>query len=200
MDDSRLIESLRAGDEAAFARVLEEYRPSMIRIAMLYVRSRAVAEDVVQDAWVGVLRGIDRFEGRSSLKTWLFTIVANTAKTRAVREARSVPFSSLGDGEGPAVDPDRFDETAQWSSPPGSWAELPERRLEARETLGRIGAAINALPERQREVIVLRDVEGFSAEETCNVLGLTETNQRVILHRARSKVREALEHYLRGEM
>jgi RNA polymerase sigma-70 factor (ECF subfamily) len=182
------------------------YYPAMLRIALMYVSSRAVAEDVIQETWLGVLQGIGHFEGRSSLKTWIFRILANTAKTRAQREGRSIPFSSLADadadGAEPVVDPDRFfpasDPTAPntWSSPPHSWNGLPEERLLSRETAERIGAAIQALPPAQRAVITLRDVEGWSAEEVCDQLGVSDGNQRVLLHRARGKVRQALEDYL----
>jgi RNA polymerase sigma-70 factor, ECF subfamily len=192
-----------AGDEAAFAEVMREYGASMLRLAQMFVSSRAVAEEVVQEAWLGVLKGIGRFEGRSSLKTWLFRIVANTAKTRAVRESRSIPFSSLGDdAEGEAsVDPDRFLGAGErfpghWAVPPESWAGVPEDRLVARETMDVIEREIERLPPAQRAVITMRDVQGFTSEEVCNALDLTETNQRVLLHRARSKVRGALEEYL----
>ena len=196
-----LVEGLRAGDEAAFAAVMRMYGRGMLRVAEMYVSSRAVAEDVVQEAWVGVLRGIGRFEGRSSLKTWLYRIVANTAKTRGVRESRSVPFSSLGDdGDEGTVDADRFLGSGErfpghWAVPPQAWA--PEGRLLADETLDVVERAIEKLPPAQRAVITMRDVEGFTSEEVCNALDLTETNQRVLLHRARAKVRSALEEYMR---
>jgi RNA polymerase sigma-70 factor, ECF subfamily len=193
-EDARLVEGLRAGDETAFKEVMRLYGAAMLRVAQMYVSSRAVAEDVVGDAWVGVLRGIDRFEGRSSLKTWLFRIVANTAKTRGMREARSVPFSALGDDEG-AVDPDRFfGPDARF---PGHWAVPPEGRVLVDEALDVIERAIERLPPSQRTVITLRDIQGLSAEEVRNALDLTETNQRVLLHRARSKVRSALEEYMK---
>jgi RNA polymerase sigma-70 factor (ECF subfamily) len=166
----------------------------MLRVAQMYVSSRAVAEDVVQDAWIGVLRGIDRFEGRSSLKTWLFRIVANTAKTRGVREARSIPFASLGDDSEGGVDPDRF--LGSGERFPGHWAVPPEGRVLAAEAMGVIERAIDTLPPAQRAVITLRDIQGLSSEEVRNALDLTETNQRVLLHRARSKVRSALEEYM----
>jgi len=194
-EDTRLVEGLRAGDEAAFKELMRLYGPAMLRVARMYVSSRAVAEDVVQDAWVGVLRGIGRFEGRSSLKTWLFRIVANTAKTRGMREARSIPFSALAGEDEAAVDPDRFlgaDERF-----PGHWAVPPEGRVLAAEALDVIERAIERLPPAQRTVITLRDIQGLSAEEVRNALDLTETNQRVLLHRARSKVRSALEEYMR---
>jgi RNA polymerase sigma-70 factor, ECF subfamily len=184
--------------------LVDAHGTSMLRLARVYVRDRAVAEEVVQEAWLGVLRGIERFEGRSSLRTWLLRIVANLAKTRAVREARSVPFSALADAdveeEGPSVPPERFhgpdDRWAgHWATPPEPWGR-PDYELLSAETLARIAAAIDALPERQRRVIMLRDVEGCSAAEVCNVLELSETNQRVLLHRARTKVRRSLDDYL----
>ncbi|HEY2803132.1 MAG TPA: sigma-70 family RNA polymerase sigma factor [Actinomycetota bacterium] len=185
--------------------LVERYSPSMLRIASLYTPSRAVAEDVVQETWLGVLQGLDRFEGRSSLKTWIFRILTNRAKTRGQRERRSIPFSSLADreseGSDPAVDPSRFvgedDRFAHgWASPPTSWEDVPEDRLLSTETLSKVEEAIAQLPEMQRLVITLRDIEGWSSQEVCNFLDLTETNQRVLLHRARSKVRKALEEYL----
>jgi RNA polymerase sigma-70 factor (ECF subfamily) len=200
-EDARLVDGLRAGDEAAFATLMRMYGAGMLRVAQMYVSSRAVAEEVVQEAWVGVLKGIGRFEGRSSLKTWLYRIVVNTAKTRGVRESRSIPFSSLGDSEGDAtVDPDRFLGSGErfpghWAVPPQAWA--PEGRLLSEETLEVVGRAIDRLPPAQRAVITMRDVQGFTSEEVCNALDLTETNQRVLLHRARAKVRSALEEYMR---
>ncbi len=178
----------------------------MIRLALSYVRSRAVAEEVVQEAWLGVFKGLDRFEGRSSLRTWIFRILTNTAKTRAEREGRTVPLSSLGgpDDES-AVALDRFlgDDhprwPGHWAEPPRRWDGIPESRLLSAETRARIAAAIDVLPPQQRQVISLRDVEGWPADEVCNVLGLSETNQRVLLHRARAQVRAALEEYLENE-
>ena len=200
-EDAQLVEGLRARDEAAFAELMRMYGAGMLRVARMYVSSRAVAEEVVQEAWLGVLKGIDRFEGRSSLKTWLFRIVANTAKTRGIREARSAPFSSFGDEEA-GVSPDRFlgaDERfpGHWAVPPASWAGVPEDRLLAAETLEVIGRTIERLPPSQRAVLTLRDLEGLSADVVCNALDLTETNGRVLLHRARAKVQAALEEYLR---
>jgi RNA polymerase sigma-70 factor (ECF subfamily) len=202
LDDARLVEALRAGDERAFAELVDRYGASMRRLALTFVRSPAVADEVVQEAWLGVVRGIGRFEGRSSLRTWLFRIVANTAKTRGERERRSIPFSSLeGDAEGdePAVDPGRFLADGAWASPPPRFDAMPEARLLAAETRAVIDDAIAALPDGQRLVITLHDVEGWRPEEIRNVLALTETNQRVLLHRARSKVRAALESYLSEE-
>ncbi len=176
----------------------------MLRVAMMYVSTRAVAEEVVQEAWLGVFAGLHRFEGRSSLKTWVFRILTNTAKTRGEREGRSVPFSSLaGDDEDDdaPVDADRFlgpDHrwAGHWASSPRNPREVPEERLLAGEARGRIAAAVEALPENQRAVITLRDVDGFDADEACEILGISEINQRVLLHRARAKVRAALEAYL----
>jgi RNA polymerase sigma-70 factor, ECF subfamily len=200
-DQRRLIEALRNGDEAAFEQLIRMYHASLLRVARIYVSSRAVAEEVVQETWLGVLNGIGRFEGRSSLKTWIFRILTNTAKTRGVRESRSIPFSALQDpgGAEPAVEPDRFRpsddpvDPGGWVAPP---APLPEQALLARETLAIIEGAIEALPPAQRAVITLRDVEGWSSEEVRNALEVSETNQRVLLHRARSKVRRALEEYV----
>ena len=203
-EEMRLVDGLRAGSEAAFRELMRMYGASMLRVAQLYVRSRAVAEEVVADTWLAVLKGIGRFEGRSSLKTWLFRILTNTAKTRGEREGRTVPFSALAgadDEEGALVDPDRFlgpDERfpGHWSAPPSSWAGEPEERLLASEALDVIQAAIDELPPAQALVITMRDVEGFTSEDVRNALDISETNQRVLLHRARTKVRRALEDYL----
>jgi len=205
--DLELVRALRAGDETAFMRLVERLQPQMLRLARMYVSTIAVAEEVVQEAWVGVLKGLDGFEGRSSLRTWILRILVNTAKTRGQREARSLPFSSLWSPEAdadPAVDPDRFlprgDEWAgHWADAPASWDGVPEDRLLSREALARIGEAIEALPANQREVIRMRDVLGWSSAEVCNALEVSETNQRVLLHRARAKVRRALESYLGPE-
>jgi RNA polymerase sigma-70 factor, ECF subfamily len=175
---------------------VDKYGGSLLRVAMLFVSSRAVAEEVVQETWLAVLTGIERFEGRSSLKTWLFRILSNKAKTRGQREARTLPFSSLavdGDEGDTAVDIDRFARGGAWSAPPRG---VPEERLLAGEERRTVEDAISALPPNQRAVITLRDVEGLTAEEACNVLGVSETNQRVLLHRARAKVRAAFERYL----
>ena len=204
-EERELLEALRRGDEAAFARLVETLHGSMLRLAMVHVGDRAVAEEVVQEAWLGVLQQLDRFEGRSSLKTWVLRIVSNRAKTRAVRERRTVPFSALAGGdleaEEPAVDPDRFLPAGHrwaghWASPPASWREVPEELLLSQETMAEVERAVATLPAAQRAVLVLRDVEGLSAAEACQLLGLTEGNQRVLLHRGRSKVRAALERYL----
>jgi RNA polymerase sigma-70 factor, ECF subfamily len=203
LDDVQLVRSLRDGDEAAFALLTREYHHSLLRVARIYVSSRAVAEEVVQETWLGVLQGLDRFEGRSSLRTWIFRILTNIAKTRAQREGRTLPFSALSRPDAvpePAVEPERFrgpDDPAwpgHWSSPPQPW-NAPEQRLLGDEVRAVVERAIEELAPTQRAVISLRDVEGWPADEVCNALGISETNQRVLLHRARSKVRRALEDY-----
>jgi RNA polymerase sigma-70 factor (ECF subfamily) len=195
--DAPLLERLREGDEAAFMELVERHHAALVRLAQSFVSSRAVAEEVAQETWLGVLNGIDRFEGRSSLKTWIFRILVNRAKTRGERESRSVPFSSLDDPAGePSVDPDRFVDAGAWSSPPRPWEGEPVERLLAGEAREVIDAAIAELPPVQRSVITLRDLEGLDADETCELLDLTDGNQRVLLHRARSRVRQALEDYL----
>jgi RNA polymerase sigma-70 factor (ECF subfamily) len=200
-DETAILAALRAGDERAFALLVDAHSASMRRLALTFVRTRAVADEVVQDAWVGVLRGIDRFEGRSSVKTWIFRILTNTAKTRAERESRSIPFSSFDEaaaGDEPTVDPSRFRNPrfpGGWVAFPEPW-DAPEERLLAAETRGRIEAAIAELPPAQRAVLSLRDIEGWSSDEVCNVLEVSETNQRVLLHRARARVRAVLETYL----
>ena len=204
-EERELLEALRRGDEAAFVRLVETLHGSMLRLAMLHVGDRAVAEEVVQEAWLGVLQQLDRFEGRSSLKTWVLRIVSNRAKTRAVRERRTVPFSALAGGDleadEPAVEPDRFLPAGHrwaghWASPPASWQEVPEELLLSQETMAEVERAVATLPAAQRTVLVLRDVEGLSAAEACQLLGLTEGNQRVLLHRARSRVRAELGEYV----
>ncbi len=205
-DDAQLVGALRAGDEATFARLVDEWSGSMLRVAQIYVSSRAVAEEVVQDAWIGVLRGIDRFEGRSSLKTWIFRILANRAKTRGQRESRTLPFSAVAAADEaasePSVEPERFFGTDSetpfaWAAPPVGW---PEGQVESRETLEIIRMAIDSLPDAQREVIRLRDIAGWTPEEVAEALEITDGNQRVLLHRARSVVRSALERYFNPEV
>jgi RNA polymerase sigma-70 factor, ECF subfamily len=196
-----LVRRLKEGDESAFVELIDAYGGMMLRVAQMYVRDRGTAEEVVQETWLAVLKGIDRFEGRSSLKTWLFRILTNRAKTRGQRDGRQVPFSSLAgaaeEGE-PSVDPDRFlgpdsPTPGAWAAPPRAW---PEDKLLEHETLDVIEMAIAELPEAQREVIRLRDVEGWTPMEVTDALEITDGNQRVLLHRARSKVRAALESYL----
>jgi RNA polymerase sigma-70 factor (ECF subfamily) len=204
-EDVRTVAALKAGDEDAFMELVAAYGPSMLRVAMLYVRSRAVAEEVVQDAWLGVLKGIDRFEGRSSLKTWIFRILTNTAKTRSEREGRSLPFSSLSsddfETDQPSVDPDRFrgddDRWARhWSSSPRRFDALPEAHLLSCEAMDIVQRAVDALPDVQRTVLTMRDIVGFASEDVCEALGISEGNQRVLLHRARTRVRKVLEEYV----
>jgi RNA polymerase sigma-70 factor (ECF subfamily) len=205
-EDLVLVERLRAGDEAAFMQLVDELAAQMLRVARLYVPTAAIAEEVVQETWLAVLSGLDRFEARSSLKTWIFRILTNRAKTRGLRERRTVPFSSLGadaDADGPTVDPQRFEPASSrwaghWSTFPQRFGELPEERLLARETAEAARAAIDALPPNQREVITLRDVQGWDAAEVCDLLEISEGNQRVLLHRARAKVRQALERAFDG--
>jgi RNA polymerase sigma-70 factor (ECF subfamily) len=209
LDEQRLVEALRRGDEDAFVALVRRHHPSLLRLALAYVGDRSAAEEVVQDTWRALVEGLDRFQGRSTLKTWLFHVLTNRAKSHWARERRSVPFAALAGGEPegdePAVDPDRFfgaehpGPAGHWSSPPRSWGETPEERLLAGETRACLAEAISALPARQRIVITLRDVEGWSADEVCNMLDISETNVRVLLHRARSKVRLALERYFEGE-
>jgi RNA polymerase sigma-70 factor (ECF subfamily) len=205
--DLRTGEALRRGDEAAFTMLVNEHQAALLRLALMYVSDPAVAEDVVQETWIAVLQGIHRFEGRSSLKTWLFRILTNRAKTRAQREGRYVSLSALEelDAEAgqPSVSPERFfhadDPSAHhFTSIPQRFDEIPEDRLLSQETRAVIQRTIEMLPPNQRQVITLRDIEGWGSEEVCNVLEISETNQRVLLHRARSKVRQALENYLVG--
>ncbi len=187
--DRELLLRLRSGDERAFVVLVERYHEPMVRLAASFVPSRAVAEEVVQDTWLAVLRGLGGFEGRSSLKTWLFRILVNRARTTGSREQRSVPVADPG----PAVDPSRFGGGGAWADPPEHWIEAAERRMEAGKLADRIRAWIDGLPARQREVVLLRDVEGMSSDEVCAVLALTEGNQRVLLHRGRSRLRQLFE-------
>lgn len=204
-DDDVLVTALRAGDEAAFAWLLDRYDRSLRRLARTFVATPAAADEVVQETWLAVIEGLDRFEGRAALKTWVCRILVNKARTRGVRDKRSVPFSALtgdaADDRDPTFPPDRFlpagDAWAgHWATPPTPWDELPPDRLEATETLAEVRAAIAALPQPHRTVITLRDVDGWTSQEVCDVLDLTPANQRVVLHRARARVRAALDAYL----
>ena len=202
-DDARLVEALRRGREEAFLALVRRHQPSMLRVASTFVSSAAVAEEVVQEAWLGVLHGLDGFQGRSSLRSWIFGILTNCARSRGVREARSAPFSSFTspDEDEPAVDPSRFlgaDHPrwpGHWASPPEQWAE---EKLANKETLEFVRQAIADLPPVQKQVITLRDVEGWTSTEACEALGVSEANQRVLLHRARSKVRARVEQFMQG--
>jgi RNA polymerase sigma-70 factor (ECF subfamily) len=203
-DDDTLVTRARAGDEEAFSILVRRYSPSLLRLARTYVATQAQAEDVVQETWLGVLRGLDRFEGRAAFRTWLFRILVNRAKTRGVQERRTVPYAELGtDGGGdddgasaPSVDPLRFLPEGAWASPPQRWEDDPEVALRGKEARRIAEEAIAQLPERQRAVITMRDLEGLDSDVVRNVLDLTETNQRVLLHRARTKVRQALEDWI----
>lgn len=194
---SPTLDALRAGDEAAFLALVERHHGAMVRLARGFVRSDAVAEEVAQEAWLGVLAGLPRFEQRASLRTWIFQILVNQAKARAVREARSAPLSALADegGEGPSVPAERFLDAQErwpghWASPPPPW---PDEVAASREAVALVGEALEALPALQRTVMTLRDVEGWESGEVCELLGLSEVHQRVVLHRARSAVRARLE-------
>ena len=191
--DFELVSALRSGDERAFTVLVERYHEPMLALAASFVPSRAVAEEVVQDTWLAALRGLDAFEGRSSLKSWLFRILVNRARSTGSKEQRSIP---VADPE-PAVDPSRFGGDGGWADPPEHWIEAAERRMEAGKLAGQIRVWIDDLPARQREVVLLRDVEGMSSEDVCAVLALTEGNQRVLLHRGRSRLRQLLENELR---
>ena len=203
-EEQALIERLIAGDDAAFATLVDEHHDALVRMAKVFVRDAATAEEVVQDTWMAVLNGLSTFERRSSLKTWIFRILANRAKTRGVRESRSVPMSALGGdeagGDEPAVPPDRFGANGMWSEPPRAWQESGADEILARkEAMGVLESALAGLPPGQRAVVTLCDIEGLTPEETRNVLEITETNRRVLLHRARSKLRRALEQVLGKE-
>ncbi|MFL5308878.1 MAG: RNA polymerase sigma factor [Myxococcales bacterium] len=200
-DEAPLIEALRRGKEEAFLALVQRHQGSMLRVASTFVSSTAVAEEVVQEAWLGVLHGLDGFQGRSSLRSWIFGILTNCARSRGTRESRSAPFSSFGgaDEDEPAVDPSRFlgaDHPrwpGHWASPPEQWAE---EKLATKETVEFVRQAIADLPPAQKQVITLRDVEGWTSTETCEALGISEANQRVLLHRARSKVRARVEEFM----
>jgi RNA polymerase sigma-70 factor (ECF subfamily) len=209
LDEVELVNLLRQRDETSFAQLIEQHHSSLVRLAGVYVQDTTTAEEVAQEAWLAVLHGLDQFEGRSSLKTWIFTILTNKAKTRSQREKRTVSYTDLEDSlQGqPAVDPKRFNDSSiypwanHWAtgSAPVSWAGIPEEVLLSQETMHLIQKTIDALPENQRLVITLHDQDELSTQEICNILGISETNQRVLLHRARAKVRQALENYFQVE-
>jgi RNA polymerase sigma-70 factor (ECF subfamily) len=194
--------ALKSGDESAFEALIGRYHGPMMRLAVSYLRDRGAAEDAVQETWLTCLRTLDRFEGRSSLKTWVFGILLNVARSRHRKESRILPFTTLfrrpaGEGRGPTVDQRRFGGDGMWSSPPDSWTNVPESKLLDRETIDQVKGAIEALPAKQREVVILRDVAGFDSDEVCGLLSISPANQRVRLHRGRASVRKALEEYLK---
>ncbi len=203
--EARLVEGLKARDEGVFADVVDRFTPSMLRVARGYGLGATAAEDAVQEVWLQVLRSLDRFEGRSSFRTWLFVILGNCARRRAATERRSVSLDFAGSAAEPAVEESRFFPpdhprwAGMWTTLVASWDSIPEERLLADETRKRFRAAIDALPARYTVVYVLRDVEGWPSEDVCALLGLTPENQRVLLHRARGRIRAALEEYLEGE-
>lgn len=199
-DDLAFAERLRARDEAAYAQLVRQYHSRLTRLAVSLVGNQAVAQEVVQATWLGVVEGIERFAGRSALKTWIFRILVNQAVVRARKERRSIPFSALGpglEGDEPAVDPERFNAAGGWAEPPKPWREdSAEAILLRAEALGVIERTLAELPPSQRTVVILRDIEGLDAAEVCNALGLSATNQRVLLHRGRSKLQRAVERVL----
>ncbi len=206
LPDQVLIERLQSGDENTFVQLVEHYHASMVRIAAIYVNEFAIAEEVVQDTWIAILKGLDRFEGRSSFKTWIFTILSNRAKTRATRENRYVPLELSDEPDDGSINDGRFypanhPDAGVWAdgSIPHMWDSVPETQLLGQETRSIIFRTIETLSPNQQQVIRLRDVEGFSAEEVCNMLQLSESNQRVLLHRARERVRQALDSYFAQE-
>jgi len=205
LEEKSLLARMREGDEAAFTELVDSLHTKLVRFARGFVHDEATAQDVVQEAWLGALNGLATFEGRSSLSSWIFSITANKAKTRAVRDARTTPFTALAaqeaSGSEYAVSPDRFlDASAEWpghwARQPAAWGDRPEERLLQSEIAAELFRIIDGLPPAQRAVLLLRDVEGYDAGAVCNILDLSETNVRVLLHRARSKVRGALETYL----
>ena len=207
MDEASLLKLLRERDEDVFAWLVQQYHNSLVRLALLYLHDEAQAEEVAQETWIAVLNGLNGFEGRSSIKTWIFTILTNRAKTRGQREKRLISFSELEVGleNTPTVDPERFRPSNSiisanhWSVNPSSWNNIPEESFLSQEMLHIVRDVVSTLPGNQRAVITLRDIEGFSSNEVCNILGVSETNHRVLLHRARAKVRGVLEDYLNKE-
>jgi len=207
LDEITLLNLLRQRDEMAFTQLVEQYHSSLVRLAHIYVQDTTIAEEMAQETWLAVLHGLDRFEGRSSLKTWIFTILTNKAKTRSQRENRTLSYADLEESveAEPTVDPKRFKDLStdknpgHWAAPPDSWSSIPEDRFLSEETMNLIRETIDGLPENQRLVITLHDRDELSAQEICNILGISETNQRVLLHRARARVRHTLEDYLQAE-
>jgi RNA polymerase sigma-70 factor, ECF subfamily len=198
--DDELVDALRAGDERAFADLIDRYSPAMLAVARTHVATREIAEDVVQDTWLALLKGIDGFEGRSTLRTWLFRVLVNIAKTRGVREKRTTPVDLHADDGRPTVSSERFQSDrdqwpGHWVRFPATWYESPERSLQAVEVFDLVRRELARLPEQQRLVVSLRDVDGYEASEVCTLLGVTAANQRVLLHRGRVRIREALAGY-----
>jgi RNA polymerase sigma-70 factor (ECF subfamily) len=192
-DDTELLTRLRAGDESAFVALVDRYHAPMVRFATTFVPNRAVAEEAVQEAWLGVVRGISAFEGRSTLRTWLFSIVANCARRIASRERRHTPVDF---GDDRAVPSGRFGRKGQWIAPPAPWADESVDRIAAGQMVAGIQHSFNALPEAQRQAVLLRDFEGLPSAEVCDLLGISEGNLRVLLHRGRSRIRGLLEEQL----
>ena len=207
VDESELIDRLLSGDEDTFSDLLQKHYSAMIRLASVYAKDRSHAEEIVQETWLSVLNGLERFQARSSLKTWIFSILVNQAKTYAKREGRWIQYSTMIDPDtgGPSVPVERFYDSSReelagrWARPPKNWDSNREEKLLGQETRALIESTMEKLPPSQREVLTVRDIEGCTSEEACNLFGLTKTNQRVLLHRARSKVRQVLENYFEGE-
>jgi RNA polymerase sigma-70 factor, ECF subfamily len=196
-DDHALVARLRAGDETAFADLVDRYHAPLRRLALSFVKTPSAADDVVQETWEGVIKGIDTFEERSSLKTWIFRILVNRARTRGVKDSRMLPFSSLGDEDvAPAVEPSNFDTAGVWRHRPAELASDPDHRLLASELRSQLTAAVDELPARQRAVITLRDIVGLPADEVAALLEISDGNQRLLLHRARARVRDAVADYV----
>ena len=191
-DDQVLLDRLRSGDERAFELLVARYDGGLRRVARTFVRTPSAVDDVVQETWLGVLRGLHGFEGRSSLRTWIFSILVNQARSRAKRDARSLPFSALETDDGPSVDPAAFGRDGRWASAPPRLDGDPETGLLSGELRAQLLRAVDALSDEQKAVITLRDLVGCSAPEVCELLGISDGNQRVLLHRARTRVRNAL--------
>jgi RNA polymerase sigma-70 factor (ECF subfamily) len=209
LDENALLNLLRQRDEIAFTQLIDQYHSSLVRLACIYVQDSTTAEEVAQETWLAVLHGLDRFAGRSSLKTWIFTILTNKAKTRSQRDNRTVSYTDLEEPlqSQPTVDPKRFKDPSahawpnHWAagSEPVSWVGIPEEIFLSQETMNLVRETIDALPENQRLVITLHDQDELSTQEICNILGISETNQRVLLHRTRARVRQAVENYFELE-